>query len=1039
MHLSAYHGPGLQDPEQHFPVPLTEASGAGSAILLRRVMHYPDAEADDVPEYARRGARIQGNRALLIAPMLGEGRGIGVIFVGRAVAGEFSEKEIGLLKTFADQAVIAIQNVRLFNETREALDQQTATAEILKVISSSPTDVQPVFDAIAKSGVDLFQGVAVSLRLVKGDQIERVAFAAASGCEVTEDSMNTTFALDDRSFAGRAVLRREVIHVPDIPATDWVGEMSRTAAEHMGVRAIAVAPMLRENKVLGSIGVTRGESGPFSDKELSLLRTFADQAVIAIENVRLFNELQARNRELTESLEQQTATAEILKVISSSPTDVQPVLDAVASTAARLCDASDALIFRLDGDRLRQTARHDAGLIPGLRADDELPADRGSVTGRSVVDRRTVHVHDLAAADETEYPVGRAYQRRWGHRTALSTPLLREGQAIGAIGIRRMDVRPFSDKQIELLETFASQAVIAIENVRLFNETKEALDQLKASAEVLQVISSSVADTKPVFDKILESCERLFEGRFAGVGLVGQDGAVHLGAYHGPGREALEEHFPVPLSEESGSGVAILQRRVIHYPDVEGGADVPEYMRRGARISGYKSVLLAPMLWEGRGIGVIFVGRDVVGEFSEKEIALLKTFADQAVIAIQNARLFNETEGSARTADGDGRHSEGDQRLTDRHRPGARSGRGERGAAMRRARRGDHDGGRRRAPLREERRAVRRDFRAEPHHPDQPRLGRRPVRGGAADDPGRGSGGRARGRVPSWQGAAANLRAPHDDFDADAPRRQRTRGDQRAAAGGAAAQRQADRTSPDLRRPGDDCDRERAALQRDQGGARAADGDGRHPESDERLADRRSAGVRRDREQRSPALPGCRGVAPGSERGSDRAGCLRSGARLRGERGLDERRVAARRSELRRSSGVAAEIGSRPGHSGGGLGRRNLPDRQRAHGRARDRRGADAAREQGARRDRRDPCQSGPVQRQGSGAAHDVRRPGGDRDRERAPLQRDEGGARPAEGLRRSAAGHLEFGRGRAAGVRQDPGELRAAVRGSARGDQPDR
>ncbi len=643
IHVSAYHGPGLQDPEQHFPVPLTEASGAGSAILLRRVMHYPDTEADDVPEYARRGARIQGNRALLIAPMLGEGRGIGVIFVGRAVAGEFSEKEIGLLKTFADQAVIAIQNVRLFNETREALDQQTATAEILKVISSSPTDVQPVFDAIAKSGVDLFQGVAVSLRLVKGDQIERVAFAAASGCEVTEDSMNTTFALDDRSFAGRAVLRREVIHVPDIPATDWVGEMSRTAAEHMGVRAIAVAPMLRENKVLGSIGVTRGKSGPFSDKELSLLRTFADQAVIAIENVRLFNELQARNRELTESLEQQTATAEILKVISSSPTDVQPVLDAVASTAARLCDASDALIFRLDGDRLRQTARHDAGLIPGLRADDELPADRGSVTGRSVVDRRTVHVHDLAAADETEYPVGRAYQRRWGHRTALSTPLLREGQAIGAIGIRRMDVRPFSDKQIKLLETFASQAVIAIENVRLFNETKEALDQLKASAEVLQVISGSVADTKPVFDKILESCERLFEGRFAGVGLVGQDGAVHLGAYHGPGREALEKHFPVPLSEESGSGVAILQRRVIHYPDVEGGADVPEYMRRGARISGYKSVLLAPMLWEGRGIGVIFVGRDVVGEFSEKEIALLKTFADQAVIAIQNARLFNET------------------------------------------------------------------------------------------------------------------------------------------------------------------------------------------------------------------------------------------------------------------------------------------------------------------------------------------------------------------------------------------------------------
>jgi signal transduction histidine kinase len=210
--------------------------------------------------------------------------------------------------------------------------------------------------------------------------------------------------------------------------------------------------------------------------------------------------------------------------------------------------------------------------------------------------------------------------------------------------IRRTTVRPFTEKQIELVTTFADQAVIAIENVRLFNETKEALEQQKASAEVLQVISSSVADTRPVFDKILESCERLFEGRNAGIALVGDDGAVHLGAFHGPGREALERHFPFPLSEESGSGAAILQRRVMHYPDVEGGTDVPEYMRRGARIASYKSIILAPMLWEGRGIGAIFVGRDFVGPFSEKEVRLLKTFADQAVIAIQNARLFHEIE-----------------------------------------------------------------------------------------------------------------------------------------------------------------------------------------------------------------------------------------------------------------------------------------------------------------------------------------------------------------------------------------------------------
>ena len=205
-----------------------------------------------------------------------------------------------------------------------------------------------------------------------------------------------------------------------------------------------------------------------------------------------------------------------------------------------------------------------------------------------------------------------------------------------------------SDAHVELLRTFADQAVIAIENARLFNETKEALDQLKASAEVLQVISSSVADTKPVFDKILESCGRLFDGRSVGISLVGEDGAVHLAAYQGPNQEALERHYPVPLSEESGAGAAILHRRVIHYPDVQGGAAVPDYVRRGATIAGLRSVMLAPMLREGRGIGAIRVGRATVGEFSEKEIALLKTFADQAVIAIENVRLFKELQARNR-------------------------------------------------------------------------------------------------------------------------------------------------------------------------------------------------------------------------------------------------------------------------------------------------------------------------------------------------------------------------------------------------------
>jgi signal transduction histidine kinase len=226
-----------------------------------------------------------------------------------------------------------------------------------------------------------------------------------------------------------------------------------------------------------------------------------------------------------------------------------------------------------------------------------------------------------------------------GYRAVLSVPMLRDGEAIGLISLSSK--APFTEKQMEVVTSFADQAVIAIENVRLFNETKEALDQQKASADVLGVISSSIADTAPVFEKILDSCQRLFAGRNVGINVVGDDGQIHLGAYKGYGRAEFEARFPVPLSMESGSGAAILQRQVVHYPDCE-APEVPEYARLASRLTGNKSLLFAPMLWEGKGVGAVFVGRPVTGPFSEKDIALLRTFADQAAIAIQNAKLFRE-------------------------------------------------------------------------------------------------------------------------------------------------------------------------------------------------------------------------------------------------------------------------------------------------------------------------------------------------------------------------------------------------------------
>ena len=661
IRVNAYHGLGLQDPEQHFPVPLTEASGAGSAILLRRVMHYPDTEADDVPEYARQGSRIQGNRALLIAPMLWEGRGIGVIFVGRAVTGEFSEKEIALLKTFADQAVIAIHNARLFNElearNREltgALDRETATAEILRVISSSPTDIQPVLDAVAERAGRLCDSPYANVLLAEGDQLKVMSVYSTEPGPAPDRG---NFVPISRSYVnGRAILDRAVVHVPDVlPLLDTEYPDIRRNQHKFGFRAVLVVPLLREGKAVGTIFLWRREPGPFSNDQVALLKTFADQAVIAIENVRLFNELQARNRELTESLEQQTATGEILRVISSSPTDLAPVFDAVAKSVSRLCDAPDVVIVRAEGGSMRfATSVGPFGQTFG--PDFTVPIARGSVAGRAVLEQRTIQVHDLAAESEDEYPEGKALQRRYGHRTMVAVPLLLGDTALGAIGMLRKEVRPFSDKQLALLRTFADQAVIAIQNVRLFNETKEALEQQKASGEVLGAISSSIADTKPVFDKILQSCERLFAGKLVGVNLVGEDGLIRLGAYHGPRREELEQVFPLPVDCTSGSGLAIVERRVMHYPDAEDASEVPDATRRGSRAIGIKSVIFAPMVWKGKGIGAIFVGREHTGNFSDKEIALLRTFADQAVIAIQNANLFQEIQDKSRQLEVANRH-----------------------------------------------------------------------------------------------------------------------------------------------------------------------------------------------------------------------------------------------------------------------------------------------------------------------------------------------------------------------------------------------
>jgi len=352
----------------------------------------------------------------------------------------------------------------------------------------------------------------------------------------------------------------------------------------------------------------------------------------------LERKVEGRTAELQQALEQQTAISEILRVISSSPSDVGPTLDAVAERAARLCEATSTAIYVLEGSSVRRSAFH--GPLE-LRGNDTLPFTPGTLTGRTITEGKPIHVENLERV-QGEFPMTWELAQKYGReQSMLAVPLLREGRPFGAMFLRRTEVRPFTDKQIALATTFADQAAIAIENVRLFNETREALEQQKASGEVLGAISSSIADTKPVFDKILESCERLFEGNLVGVTLATPERQVELAAYRGEHRDELARIYPMPLSRESGTGCAILDQTVAHFPDVREGFAPPQVVK-GSSVLSFKAIIFAPMVFDGRGIGAIWVARKAAGAFGDKQISLLRTFADQAVIAIQNARLFRE-------------------------------------------------------------------------------------------------------------------------------------------------------------------------------------------------------------------------------------------------------------------------------------------------------------------------------------------------------------------------------------------------------------
>jgi two-component system, NtrC family, sensor kinase len=638
------------------PAPPSRASITGRAILERTVIHVPDVELD--AEYGHEVSRAVGFRSALGVPILRDGIPLGVIGVSRAEPGPFSDNQIALLRTFADQALIAIENVRLFTELEarnaaltQSLEQQTATGEILRVISSSPTELQPVFATILANACRLCSASLAVLWRFDGEFLVGAAHHNAS--PRFAEAILQPVRPSREGPARLAALERRVVHIADITVEPGYDPM---VLQHECARTVLAAPLLRDDRVVGVVAMWRREIQPFTDNQIALLQTFADQAVIAIENVRLFTELQEKNRALTETLDQQTATSEILRVIARSPTNLQPVLDALVENAGRLCQSAESALLLVEGNHLSVVAT--SGYAETAGVDVSHPIHRGWVAGRAVADARTVHVEDLANA-EAEFPLGREIAIRFGHRAALATPLLRDGTPIGALFLRRREVRQFSDKEIALLQTFADQAIIAIENVRLFTELQQknqaltqahvqvtqSLDQQTATSEILKVISRVPTEVQPVFDTIVRNAARLCDA--ATTTVLRTDGTMlHLHANYGATPEILAAAralFPRPLDMTTASGAAILTRSVVQIPDSE-DPTASEFVRQAGRLLGYRSSLAVPMLRGEEAIGAIRVTRREASRFSDADMELLKTFADQAVIAIENVRLFNELE-----------------------------------------------------------------------------------------------------------------------------------------------------------------------------------------------------------------------------------------------------------------------------------------------------------------------------------------------------------------------------------------------------------
>jgi GAF domain-containing protein len=587
--------------------------------------------------------------------LLREGEPIGAFGLSRSRVEPFTEREVELVRTFASQAVIAIENTRLLKELHartddlsESLQQQTATADVLKVISRSAFDLKAVLDTLVESAASLCTA-DTAIIFVRDGEVFRAGSTFGADPQFLEALKSYTRKAGRDSIAARVILSGAVEQIPDVyedkeyhvPAAAFVPKQ----------RALIGVPLLRDGRVEGVFALIRNVPGLFAPREVALLQTFADQAVIALQNVRLFEEVQARTSELSESLQQQTATADVLKVISRSAFDLDSVLSTLVESAAKLCEAEKGVIFLREESQYCMAYNY--GFSPEFEAYAKahpLPEDGASSTARAGQTGVPVQAVNIATDDQRMNEVAREYRRLGEYRTNLGVPLRREGQTIGVFTLTRQEAREFTARQIELVQTFADQAVIAIQNVRLFDEVQartselsESLQQQTATADVLKVISRSTFDLQTVLHTLVESAAKLTEADKATITRQ-RDGVFYRAESYGFSDEFMNYVRTVPVVPDRGSasGRALLEGTVVHIPDVK--ADTDYTFNEAQRLGDFRAILAVPMLREGSPVGVIVLTRTEPRAFTDKQIELVTTFADQAAIAIENVRLFDQVQ-----------------------------------------------------------------------------------------------------------------------------------------------------------------------------------------------------------------------------------------------------------------------------------------------------------------------------------------------------------------------------------------------------------